>query len=126
MPASVTLQADGTLVLTGGDGDDVLTFSRAGSRYVASVTLRDEDGNVVVTEARVFDQGVVKRLVINGNDGNDVLTNLTDVPCTIRGGGGGDRGSGGGGSRCHGSGGRNWQVMSGSPVDWRRRGGTWG
>lgn len=90
MPASVTLQADGTLVLTGGGGDDVLTFSRAGSRYVASVTLRDEDGNVVVTEARVFDQGVVKRLVVNGGDGNDLLSNLTDVPCTIRGGPGND------------------------------------
>ena len=91
MPATIALQADGTLVLTGGSGDDVLTFYKAGSRYVASVTLRDEDGRPAVTESRVFDAGVVKRLVVNGGDGNDLLSNLTDVPCTIYGGKGNDQ-----------------------------------
>lgn len=96
MPNRIDLDETGLLTMTGDDYGDVLTFYRAsGGRYVAAVTVRDADGRPVDMQSRIFEPGQVKRLVINGKDGGDLLSNLTDVPCTIFGGAGGDQITGG-------------------------------
>jgi len=84
---------NGVLSLTGGPGNDVVTLSQtSGGKLVAAVTLRDANGNQIPGgfSSRVFQPGEVKKLLIDGKDGNDLLSNLTDVPCTIYGGPGND------------------------------------
>jgi Ca2+-binding RTX toxin-like protein len=83
---------NGVLTLTGGSGNDVITLSKSASgKLVAAVTLRDANNNPTGPgEFRIFQPGEVKKLVIDGKDGNDLLSNLTDVPCTVLGGGGND------------------------------------
>lgn len=110
--AHISLAADGTLTLDGGDGNDVLTLYRAGERLVASVTLRDAAGSVVASEARVFFRSDVRRLVVNGRGGDDLLSNLTDVPSTLYGGAGNDLVYGGDAADSL-SGGDGSDVMSG-------------
>lgn len=96
MPLPIFLTPDGELQLTGGAGPDTMTFSRTPhGGYVAAVTLRDAAGKVIDTQTQVFPPGAVKRLLINGGDGSDLLSNLTDVPCTIFGGAGDDTEYGG-------------------------------
>lgn len=88
--SAITLSPDGTLTLDGGSGNDILTLSKVGERLVASVTIRDAANGVLSTEARVFFRADVKRLVVNGRAGDDLLSNLTDVPSTLYGGDGND------------------------------------
>lgn len=118
MPNRIDLDDTGLLTLTGDDYGDILTFYRAsGGRYVAAVTVKDAAGKAVDFQTRIFEPGQVKRLVINGKDGGDLLSNLSEIPCTIFGGAGGDQIVGGSGDDSLSGGGGTDNIYGGAGND---------
>lgn len=116
MKATITLTIDGTLRVEGTENNDIITVSKVGERLVVSVTTKNDQGQVLDSINRIFPYDVVKRIVGNGYDGNDLLSNLTDKPCTLSGGLGNDLIYGGTGADSL-DGGDGTDVISGGDGD---------
>lgn len=88
-PDAITLQ-DGVLSVKGTDLSDIVTASVVGERVVVSVTAKGPNGNVVDSRSGIFPLSAVEGIRMDGFDGNDLLSSITPVPCTLYGGNGND------------------------------------
>ncbi len=79
---SFSLAADGTLTVSGGDGNDYLNVY--GIKDSIAV---QENGEVTAA----YKRSLVKRVVMYGMSGDDRLQNSTGIQCTLYGGDGNDR-----------------------------------
>ena len=68
--ASIFLNAAGELFISGGSGNDVGVLVASGDQIEASITG---------TESQTFDASEVEAVTFIGGDGNDTLTNSTDI-----------------------------------------------
>lgn len=87
MGISITLNGS-TLALRGGTNDDVITVSRASSGAIVVAITERPPGSESLTH--IFKNVPITGIVAYGGDGNDILSNLTDIPCTLYGGDGND------------------------------------
>lgn len=111
MGISITLNGT-TLALRGGSNDDVITVSRsAGGAVVVAITERPPGTGAL---AHVFRDVPITSIVAYGGTGNDILSNLTDIPCTLYGEDGNDYIIGGSGNDRL-DGGPGSDVISGGP-----------
>ena len=85
--ASIFLNtATGELFISGGSGNDVGALVASGDQVEASITG---------VESQTFNTSEIETVTFIGNDGNDSLTNSTDIQSFFYGGNGNDRLSGG-------------------------------
>jgi Ca2+-binding RTX toxin-like protein len=92
MAADIVLGNDGVLRVTGSTGNDTIMVKEVGWGTV-QVSIADSNSGAILRTAS-FDDGV-QLLEINGDFGNDVITNASALPSTIRGGDGQDTITGG-------------------------------
>ena len=83
MLASIFLDtATGELFISGGSGNDVGALVASGDQVEASITG---------VESQTFNASEIETVTFIGNDGNDSLTNSTDIRSFFFGGNGNDR-----------------------------------
>ena len=85
--ASIFLNtASGELFISGGSGDDVGALVALGGQFEASITG---------AESKTFDAHEIETVSFIGGDGNDTLTNSTNIRSSLFGGNGDDKLTGG-------------------------------
>lgn len=104
MPATVTLQANGTLVIRG-DQDfrnigGVSSTPAGGGLVIGRVSVMDAGNKLVSNVTKMYPASGVTGVVMYGGGKNDNLSNTTALPCTMYGGAGNDLLTGGSGSDC--------------------------
>ena len=80
--ASIFLSSSGELFISGGGGNDVGALVTSGDQVEASITG---------TGSQTFAASEVQSVTFIGNNGNDTLTNFTDIRSSFFGGNGNDR-----------------------------------
>ncbi|HHK41269.1 MAG TPA: calcium-binding protein, partial [Planctomycetaceae bacterium] len=82
--------SDGWIHVSGTEQDDLVEMYEQDGQIVVSALERDATGATVDKNDAVFDAGEVVGVFFEGNAGNDVFVNDTDVRVVARGGAGDD------------------------------------
>lgn len=89
--------AQGYVTINGTEASDSVEMYADGGQFIVNVSERDATGSVVSSNHRAFAEECVEGVFFNGNGGDDVMVNGTDVPTIAMGGAGNDLLVGGGG-----------------------------
>ena len=84
--ASISLNASGELFINGSSGDDVGSLVASGDQVEASITG---------VASQTFNASEISSVTFVGSNGDDTLSNLTDIPSSFFGGNGNDTLTGG-------------------------------